>query len=72
MNVTDILDRAQFVVDAGGTKKSVLLDYTTGEALLTLLEDLEDIEEIRHLRDAGKEVIPWEQAKVELQVDRSF
>ena len=24
MNVTDILDKAQFVVDAGGEKKSVL------------------------------------------------
>ena len=42
------------------------------EALLTLLEDLKDAEEIRHLRDAGEEVIPWEQAKVELRLDRSF
>lgn len=50
----------------------MLLDYTAWEALLTLLGDLEDIEEIRHLRDAGEEVIPWEQANVELQVDRSF
>ena len=72
MSVTDILDKAQFVVDAGGEKKSVLLAYTTWEALLTLLEDLEYIEEIRHLRDADEEVISWEQAKVELQVDRSF
>lgn len=71
MNVTDILEKAQFVVDAGG-KKTVLLDYTAWEALLTLLGKLEDIEEIRHLRDAGEEVIPWEQANVELQVDRSF
>ena len=72
MNVTDILKKVQFVVDADGEKKSVLLDYTTWEALLTLLEDLQDIEEIRHLRDAGEEVIPWEQAKVELRLDRSF
>ncbi len=72
MNVTDILEKAQFVVDADGEKKSVLLDYTAWEALLTLLEDLEDIEEIRQLRDAGEEVMSWEQAKVELQVDRSF
>ena len=50
----------------------MLLDYTAWEALLTLLEDLEDIEEIRHLRDADEEVIPWEQAKVELRLDRSF
>ncbi len=72
MNVTDILEKAQFVVDAGGEKKSVLLDYTTWEALLILLEDLEDAEEIHHFRDADEEIIPWEQAKVELQVDRSF
>ena len=72
MNVTDILEKAQFVVDSGGEKKLVLLDYTAWEALLTLLEDLEDIEEIRHLRDSDEEVIPWEQAKVELRVDRSF
>ena len=67
MNVTDILDKAQFVVDAGGEKKSVLIDYTAWEALLALLEDLEDIEEIRHLREVGEEVIPWEQAKAELR-----
>ena len=46
--------------------------YAVYEVLLTLLEDLEDIEEMCHLRDAGEEVIPWEQANVELQVDRSF
>ena len=50
----------------------MLLDYTTWEALLTLLEDLEDIEEIRHLRDADEEVISWEQAKAELRTDHSF
>ncbi len=72
MNVTDILEKAQFVVDANGEKKSVLIDYTAWKALPTLLEDLQDIEEIRHLRDAGEEVIPWEQAKVELHADRSF
>ena len=66
MNVKDILKKAQFVVDAGGEKKSVLLDYTAWEALLTLLEDLEDIEEIRQLRDADEEVISWEQAKVRI------
>lgn len=55
--------KAQFVVDAGAEKKSVLIDYTVWEALLTLLEDLENIEEIRHLRNAGEEVISWEQAK---------
>ena len=72
MNVADILEEAQFIVDADGKKKSVLLDYTAWEELLTLLEDLEDSEEIRYLRDTGEEVISWEQAKVELRADHSF
>ena len=73
MNVTDILEKAQFVVDASGEKKiGAALTTRLGEALLTLLEDLEDAEEIRQLRDADEEVISWEQAKVELRADRSF
>ena len=66
MSVPELLQKAQFVVDAVGEKKSVLLDYATWEALLTLLED---IEEIRHLRDSGEEVIPWEQARAELRLN---
>ena len=69
MNVTDILEKAQFVVDAGGKKKSVLLDYAAWEALLTLLEDLKDIEDMRHLRDPDEKVIAWKQAKAELKLN---
>jgi hypothetical protein len=69
MSVPELLEKAQFVVDASGKKKSVLLDYAAWEALLTLLDDLEDIEDMRHLRDAGEEVIPWEQAKAELRLN---
>ncbi len=69
MSVPELLEKAQFVVDAGGEKKSVLLDYATWEALLTLLEDQEDIEEIRHLRGSGEEVIPVEQARAELRLN---
>jgi hypothetical protein len=67
MSVTELLQAAQFLVDANGNKKAVMLDFAIWEELLTLLEDLEDAEEIRRLREAGEEVVPWEQAKAELR-----
>ena len=63
MSVTELLQAAQFLVDADSNKKAVMLDFAIWEELLTLLEDLEDAEEIRHLREAGEEAVPWEQAK---------
>jgi PHD/YefM family antitoxin component YafN of YafNO toxin-antitoxin module len=69
MSVTEILQNVQFVVDAAGNKKAVLLDYSLWEELLTQLEDLEDAEEIRHLCEAREEVISWEQAKGELRAE---
>ena len=59
MLIAELLQSAQFVVDAGGNKKAVVLDYSIWEELLTLLEDLEDIEEMNHLRKVGEETIPW-------------
>ena len=67
MSVSDLLETAQFVVDANGNKKAVVLDYAVWEELLTLLEDTEDAAEIRRIREAGEEAIPWEQAKAELR-----
>jgi len=55
------------VVDAGGNKNSVVLDYSIWEELLTLLENLEDIEEMNYLRKVGEEIIPWGRAKPELR-----
>jgi PHD/YefM family antitoxin component YafN of YafNO toxin-antitoxin module len=69
MSVTEILQNIQFVVDVGGNKKAVLLDYSLWEELLTQLEDLEDAEEIRRLREAEEEVISWEQTKGELRAE---
>jgi len=69
VSVTEKLQTAQFVVDADGTKQAVILDYTVWEELLSLLEDAEDAAEIDHLREAGEEVIPWEQAKTELRAE---
>lgn len=69
MSVSEVLQQAQFLVDAEGNKRAVVFDYSLWEELLTLLEDLEDVEEIRRLREAGedKESLPWEQAKEELR-----
>ncbi len=69
MSVTELLQAAQFVVDASGNKKAVVLDCTVWEELLTLLEDREDAEEIRCLREAGEGAVPWEQAKAELRAE---
>ena len=40
MNVTDLLKKARFVVDSDGKRTAVLLDRTSWEELLILLEDL--------------------------------
>ncbi len=69
MSALEILQTAEFVVDAHGNKKAVLLDYKVWEELLTLLEDWGDAEEIRRLREAGEETMPWEQAKAELRAE---
>jgi len=63
MSAIEMLQTAEFVVDAHGNKRAVLLDYKVWDELLTLLEDREDAEEIRRLREAGEEAIPWEQVK---------
>jgi len=68
MSITDLLQKAQFLVDANGDKKAVVLDYATWDELLTMLEDLEDAEEIRRLRRVSEETIPWAQAKESLRV----
>jgi len=67
MQVLEQLQTVQFLVDADGNKRAVVLEYPIWEELLTLLEDLEDAEEIRRLREAGEEAISWEEAKVELR-----
>ena len=69
MSVSEVLQQAQFLVDAEGNKKAVVFDYGLWEELLTLLEDVEDTEEIRRLREAGEAegALPWDQAKEELR-----
>lgn len=67
MTVTELVYSAQFLVDEGGNKKSVLIDYELWEYLLELLEDWEDSEEIQRLRESDEEIISWEEAVVELR-----
>lgn len=42
MSITEIVKSAQFMVDADGTKKAVVLDMDVWDELLTLLDDLTD------------------------------
>jgi hypothetical protein len=67
MSVTELLQSAQFVIDANGDKKAVLVDYAVWEKFIVMLEDLEDATEIKQLRVMKEESIPWGQAKDELR-----
>jgi PHD/YefM family antitoxin component YafN of YafNO toxin-antitoxin module len=67
MSIQKIVESAQIVIDANGTKKAILLDFALWEEILELLEDLEDAAEIDRLRDEDEEEISWEQAKTELR-----
>ena len=67
MTLKELLQSAEYLVDANGKKKAVVVDFKAWEEILELLEDLEDIEEVRQLREAKQEYVPWEQAKAELR-----
>ena len=67
MSIAELVQKAQFVVDAHGKKQAVVVDWAVWEELLTLLEDLEDADEVKQLREAKEEYVPWEQAKSELR-----
>jgi hypothetical protein len=69
MSIAELLQKAEFLVDANGTKKAVVLDYASWDKLLTTVEDLEDAEEIRRLRKVCEEAVPWEQAKANLRAE---
>ncbi len=69
MGIVEMLQTAEFVTDAQGNRKAVLLDYQVWERLLVLLEEWEDAEEIRRLREADEEVLSWEDAKTELRAE---
>ena len=52
-----------FVVDNGGNRTAVVLDYEDWEELMTLLEDIEDAEELSRSADSEEELIPWSRRK---------
>lgn len=66
MRVSELIEKAQLVIDSTGNKSAVQLDYKTWEELLELLEDLEDLAEIDRIADEGEEYRPWEQVKADL------
>jgi hypothetical protein len=67
MSMKELMAKTEFLVDAEGKKKAVVVEIELWEELLTLLEDMEDAAEIQQLRDAGEETIDWQQAKNELR-----
>ena len=68
MSIAELVQKAQFVVDANGKKKAVVVDFAVWEELLTWLEDLEDVEEVKQLREAKQDYVPWERAKTDLRI----
>ena len=66
MRASELIEKAQLVIDSKGKKSAVQLDYATWEELLALLEDLEDLEEIGGTRRSGEEYVPSEQVQEEL------
>lgn len=66
MTVADLTRHVRFIVNAKGNRTAVVLEIAVWEQILTILEDLEDAEELR-CGSPDAEVIPWEQARAELQ-----
>ena len=64
---SELRDAAEFVVDAEGRRKAVLLDYAVWKKFLDQIEDMEDSAEIEASRTSGEETVPWEEAKKELR-----
>lgn len=73
-NVSEVLDQVQFVVGSDGQPTAALLDITTWQALVAILEEAEDQGVLRDYLMRRKRtenpeqmgLIPWEQAEAEL------
>lgn len=63
------------MVDENGKRVGVFLDLEEYERIMEELEELEDIraaEEARRELERGEDVlIPWEQAKIEIEEERA-
>jgi hypothetical protein len=66
---------ARYIVDENGKRVSVILPIEEYERLIEILEDLEDVrayDEARAELERGEdEVIPWEQARKEIEEERA-
>lgn len=67
--IYDLLETAEFVVDADGHKKAVMLNFDVWEDLLNLLEDIDDSAEIEMMRNSDEHPIAWETAKAQLRAE---
>ncbi len=65
--IYELIGAAEFVIDAEGQKKAVLLDFSVWEDLLNLLEDIEDSAETESIRVSGEVPLPWGKVKTELR-----
>jgi PHD/YefM family antitoxin component YafN of YafNO toxin-antitoxin module len=66
---------ARYIVDENGKRVSVILPIQEYERLIEILEDLEDAraynEARAELERGDDEVIPWEQARKEIEEERA-
>jgi PHD/YefM family antitoxin component YafN of YafNO toxin-antitoxin module len=66
---------AQYVVDENGKRVGVILPVEEYERLVEELEDAEDAraadEARREIESGADELIPWEQAKKEIEEERT-
>jgi hypothetical protein len=66
---------AQYVVDENGERVSVILPIEVYERLIEELEELDDVkaaeEARREIETGADELIPWEQAKREMEEERA-
>lgn len=73
MSITELVKSAQFMVDADGTKKAVVLDMAVWEELLTLLDDLTDTveaaEAYEEYRRDPSTARPWSEVEAELRAE---
>jgi len=62
--------KEQFVVDEKGNRTSVILDIKDYRKLLEELEELESIRAYDVAKGSGDEVVPFDQAVMEIERDR--
>ena len=62
--------KTRYIVDESGNRVSVLLDIEDYKKLLEEMDELEDIRAYDKAKASGDEVIPLEQAIVEIEQHR--